>query len=701
MRARSAAPLVLAAALSSATAASAKSPPPLPTASAAPGATAPSDLTVEAFPVFGSNANVAQGWIEIAVRITNKGQKPARGQVAVSMVYIGRGKTFRADAPFSVGGGASVNVRVPAQVSPYGDLVVTALDEDQNEIAATRFPAYSPAGLTLLDVSETSRLHAAIQDAVVTPLAYVGGSRSSTPTVSVAVPRFDAATGDPILPDRAALYTGADAVLLRSEVLARLDGAELAALAGFVLGGGTVAVAITRPEDLRHPTITALAGGPITRQGVSAATLQDFSLPAPSATLSPSAKQIASAHKPAGEVAEALSGFTGGNLHGSLYGASATYGLGEVHLLAFDPTRQPAVDDPWAQARMVDLTRRAYDRRTSVVFRPGSDPTSGSYSQVRRQLDPNESSRWAIGAAAALLCVYAIVAGPVSFSLATRAGKPLRALRWLPLFSAIAFALVVAIGVVTKGVSGRARHLTLIEAGAGMSKGTARRFRGFYASRAKELTVRTTDASSVVSAAVLPEYAEHSDHLVVDREGARLVEVAALPWQTVVVREDGFASIGDGVALVKDPSGGVAVVNRSGRDLRAAILRTPDGAAHYFQRIKDGDRVVSAPANAIGKTPDGKTWEGYMLSAYRAGSINVHRLSAHALHPVVDPDAPGLVDAWNALEDAAPDMVDWFPDDVPTLIGQLDGGEGRTSDAGLRLETDRLLIRVVGFGGRP
>jgi hypothetical protein len=517
----------------------------------------------------------------------------------------------------------------------------------------------------------------------------------------VAVPRFDPATGDPILPDRAALYTSADAVLLRSDVLTRLGGAELEALAGFVMAGGTLAIAVARPEDLRHPTLVAFAGGPITRQGVSATTLSELVSPVPSTTLSPSAKQIVAPRQPAGDVAETLSGYTGGNLHGSLYGASAAYGLGEVHLLAFDPTRKPAVDDPWAEARMIDLTRRAFDRRTTQVYRPGRDPSSPAYARVRQQLDPNESSRWAIGAAAILLCVYAIIAGPVNFSLAAKAGKPLRALRRLPVISAIAFALVVAVGVGAKGLSGRARHLTLVEAGAGMSRGSARRFRGFYASRAKELTVRTTDGSSVASAAVLPEYADRKDHLVVDREGARLIEVAALPWQTVVVREDGFASLGDGVALVKEGESGVAVINRTGRDLRAAILRAPSGAAYYFPRIKDGDRVVASPANAMSKTAEGKMWEAQMLSAYRAGSIDVHRLSAQALHPVVDADAPGLAAAWAALEEAAPDQVDWFPDQVPTLVGQLDGGEGRTSDSGLRLESDRLLVRVVGFGGRP
>jgi len=674
-----------------------------PAAVAGPPAPPGGDLVVEAFPVFGSGATIAQGWSEVTVRIQNNGARPARGRVEVSMQHFGRGaaRSYRATAPFSVGGGTSIHVRVPAEVGPYGDLVVEVRGEDGALVRESRFPSFNPPGVTLLEVSDVPHLRGAIHDAVVTPLAYVGGSRTGAPTLAVAVPRYDSATGDPILPDRAALYTNADAVVIRSDVLARLGGADLDALAGYVLAGGTLAVAVTRPEDIRSPTLVALAGGPIARQGVWAATLAELVLPSPTAAPNPSAKRVVPTAKPASDVAETLAGYTGGNLHGTFYGASAAYGLGEVHLLAFDPTQKPAVDDPWVQARMIDLTRRGYDRRTSQVFRPGYEPPAPAYTRVRQQLDPNEGSRWAIGAAALLLCVYAVVAAPVNFALATRAQKPLRALRWLPIISMIAFALVVVVGVAAKGVNGRARHLTLVEAGAGMTKGSARRFRGFYASRARELTVRTTDGSSVVSTAVLPEYSDHKDHLIVDREGARLVEVAALPWQTVVVREDGFASLGDGIAMVKDAAGGVTIVNRAGRDLRGVVVRAPGGEAHYFARLADGARVTTASSNALKATPAGTAWESMMQSAYRAGSINVHRLASAELKPILERDAPGLAEAWAAIDEAAPDFVDWFPDGVPALIAQIDGGEGRPGDAGLRLETDRLLVRVVGFGGRP
>jgi hypothetical protein len=374
--------------------------------------------------------------------------------------------------------------------------------------------------------------------------------------------------------------------------------------------------------------------------------------------------------------------------------------MGEVHFLAFDPEQKPAADDPWVQIRMVDLARRAYDRRSTQIFRPGSD-LAGSYDRIRRQLDPNQSSRWAIGVAAILLCVYAVVAGPVNFSLASKSRRPLRALRRLPLFAAVTFAIIVALGMFAKGINGRARHLTLVEAGGGMSKGSAQRWRGFFSPRAKELTVRTTDASSIVSTASLNEASDDEDHLLIDRDGARLVDVAALPWQTVVVREHGFASLGEGIALVRTPGQGVSVINRSGRDLRGVILRLPSASMLYAARIKDGATLASNDAKELSALPEWGAWLSSVGTVTPAGSVGLHPLAGGLLSPALDADAPGLGDAWAAIDEAVSNNVDWFPDDVPVLLAQIDGGEGRPSDTGMRLESDRLLVRIVGFGGAP
>jgi len=670
--------------------------------------TPPSDIAVEAVPMFGVPSAIASGWNQIVVRIQNNGTKPARGNVEITSGSYGHERTFQATAPYSAGAGASVHVRVPVHVILFGEVHVRVFAEGTSltsgtPIAESTLSAFKPTGALLVDVSETSRLRGVIGDVPLAflfaaPGASMGGT--TTPALTVGSPRFDPATGDPMLPDRAALYSSADAVMVRSDLLSRISGAELDALAGYVLAGGTLAIAVVRPEDIRHPTLTAFAGGAITRRGVSSEALRELDPPAASSGFGASTgKVIPAAKNPTGDVSETLAGYYGGNLHGSAFGTSATYGMGEVHFLAFDPTRKPAVDDPWAQIRMIDLSRRAYDRRSTQIFRPGSD-AQGSYDHVRQQLDPNQSSRWAIGVAALLLCVYAVLAGPINFALASKSGRPLRALRHLPIYAAATFAIIVALGMFAKGINGRARHLTLVEAGGGMTKGAAQRWRGFFSSRSKELTVRTTDGSSVVSTAAVEGGLDYEDHLLVDRDGARLVDVAALPWQTVVVREHGFASLGEGIALVRDGAG-ATVINRSGRDLRSVILRLADGTMFYAAKLKDGDKLASRAATPLAASALWSGWQSRVNTTTHAGSIELHVLAADTLRPRLEADAPGLGEAWSAIEEAAGIGVDWFPDGAPVLLGQLDGGEGRSSDTGLRLESDRLLVRIVGFGGAP
>ncbi|WP_437632260.1 hypothetical protein [Sorangium sp. So ce854] len=661
------------------------------------------ELAVDAAPVFGTSSAVPWGWNQVVVRIQNNGGRAARGEVEVSSTRYGEHRVFVATAPYTVAAGASVHVRVPVQVSPFGDLEVRTLDERGAQVSSQALSSTMQHGVVLFDVSETSLVRGGLHEALVAPLYLSpgrGSGSSSSSALWVGQPRYDSATGDPLLPDRAALYSAADAVLMRTDTLSRLQGAELEALAGYVLSGGTLALAVARPEDLRHPTLAALVGGQVARAGVAPPSLEEIVPPPAPSGFGKQGNVLLPAPSASPAVAETLSGWSGGNLRASAYGSSAFYGLGEVHLLAFDPTRPPASSDPWAKIRVADLARRAYDRRSTIVFRPGEEAMGLDLDPVRRELDPNEGSRWAIGVSAVLLCLYAVLAGPVNFARAARQGRPLRALRRLPVYAAVAFAAIVGVGLAAKGVSGRARHLTLIEAGAGMSKGAVRRFRGFFVPRAEELTVRTTDASGVISTAVQAELSERRDRLVVDRDGARLTKLAALPWQTVIVREDGVAPLGDGIAIVADPSGDVLVTNRSGRDLRGGVLWISTGTARYFARIRDGEQVSSRGGIDLGARSEGQRWLSHVSFGRRVGGLDVHDLGGGLLTPLLEPDAPGLGAAWLAIEDAAGSAVDWFPAGVPVLFGQLDGGEGRSSDSGLRIESDRVLVRIVGYGGR-
>jgi hypothetical protein len=83
------------------------------------------------------------------------------------------------------------------------------------------------------------------------------------------------------------------------------------------------------------------------------------------------------------------------------------------------------------------------------------------------------------------------------------------------------------------------------------------------------------------------------------------------------------------------------------------------------------------------------------------GGVRSRRLDAQQFGEDVEPHASGITAAWQALEDVAGTETDWWPEDVPVLIAQIEGGEGRASDSGLRMDVDRVLLRVVGFGGVP
>jgi hypothetical protein len=305
---------------------------------------------------------------------------------------------------------------------------------------------------------------------------------------------------------------------------------------------------------------------------------------------------------------------------------------------------------------------------------------------VRRNLDPNQASRWTIVVSALALLAYAALAGPLSFYLAQRRGRPLLALARLPLFSAAAFGLIVALGVFGKGLSGKSRRLSLVEAGAGMTRAAAVRFRGFYAASSQELVVRPERREHVLDVA-----GDGGDGrvLVVDRDGPRLTGIRTRPWQTLLVREDGFIDLAGGVSVLED-AGEFVIKNRVGRALLGVVIRLPNGDKRYFRRVEDGASVNSR---------DGKALSSLGHSSYPGGPAL--QLDARSFAKDLDLDEMGLGQAWVALEPTLSYESDWWSNDVPVLIAAIDGGEGRLTDSGLNLDYDRLLVRVVGTGGLP
>jgi hypothetical protein len=667
---------------------------------ATPSAAAP--ILVDVQPEMGAGSPLGQGWTTLSVRLRNVEKDQIEGSVEVQARpnWAREQKSTMTRAPFAVAPGAEVVLELPVHgfATAPADFELRVLDSEGKELARAGVPEFRQQDPLLLDLAVPSRLVPALRGAG-TLLRRRAGGMYRAPPVSVGVPPLDPKTGDPHLPRWPSGYANATLVTVSGARLSGLDPAERQALADWVLAGGSIAISIERPEDLRLDMIARFTGGMPELEPAPSSLLgqASFLVPtnalgtAPFASRGPYGPKIAAQEEtlsPRPATAQALTSFRGNNLRQSPWGAVASYGLGEVHLFAFRLDER-FLADRWTQLKVVDLVRHAWDRQAQIALPLGQTAFDGySTPAIRRVLDPNQTMRWTVVAASLLLLVYASVAGPLNFWLAAKQGHPLRALVRLPLIAGFTLALIVLVGVLGRGTKGRARRVSLVEAGAGMTKAAATRFRGLYSSSSGDLTVQPTARSSLLDVVTADEHIERT--LVVDRDGTRIENLRTRPWETVVVREDGFANLGGGVSLVQTPGEALIVRNRTARDLVGVIVKPPGGAPVSFARIKDGQAV--------------KTTEGTVLSASLGGpgaSPFVRPLLASLFSPELDRQVENVGAAWQGLEAYAGTEVDWWPPDVPVLIAQLDGGEGKLYDSGLEVEVDRVLLRVVGFGGLP
>jgi len=651
-------------------------------------------LKVEAVPALGANSPSLDGWGEVYVRLENSGSALRSGYLELRSTAGGRtAMRTLSRAPFSIAAKGRVNLLLPSHnLLRVSETRVVAVDAHGEELSETALPPLRTIDPLLFDLHTPSRLAPVLNSqAVPTVRRHSGSYGYGASTLSVTTPQLNTTTGELVLPDLAAGYASATLVLASGRTISSLPQATLDALFSWVLAGGALALVVDRPEDVHSAWLEALLGGHV--QSCAAARklsqVTQFAVPvdntgrgsfgnAPRVTLETA--------KPSPELAATFFGLTGANLRVSPWGESASYGLGEVHLLAFNPNTELAAGDPWLRLEMIDLVRHAWERANAVALPHGQASLDEPRAEnVRRVLDPNEGTRWTVVVSTLLLLIYAALAGPLNFYLAQRAGRPLRALLHLPVWAGLALAGIVLLGILGKGVTGRARHLTLIEAGAGMARASITRFRGLYGARADDLTVRAARGSVLD---VMGEADEVSRDLLVDRDGLRLERLREKPWQVQVVREDGFTNLGAGVSLLQAANGEVSIKNRCARDLLGVIVNAPGQGLSYFPKLSDGETVSIRQGRSLGPAPT-------------RSSFGTRALSVMSFHDQVEERAKGAGAAWEALETLTGVDADWWPEDVPVLIAELDGGEGRTQDSGLRLDLDRVFVRVVGYGGVP
>jgi hypothetical protein len=662
---------------------------------------AKSPLSIDVQPILGTGIPAVDGWQSAYVRIENHSGEVVRGDLSVDAVAgfsrFGGSNAERntTQVPFSVAARSQVAIEVPVHGFPGSapGLHATARSSDGELLAEAKSAELRTPDPLIFDLSSPSHVAPALRNIAV-PLAYTRWGGMSSPMLSVSSARSEPRTGEPVVPRSASGYASVTLLLATPAQLGLLSEEARAALSDWLLAGGALALALERPEDVRLPYLQAWAGGPIYDEAPDAELGREttFSVPIDPGGVAagPSGGGTADLRlAPSDESRKQLRSFRGANLRPSPWGATASYGLGELHLLAFRPNAEPFVSDPWAHHKLADLTRHAWDR-AAVVALPHAESTldEGRLRLVRRELDPNQGTRWTIVVSALLLLGYAGLAGPLNFYLARRAGRPLRALSRLPLWSAIALTMVVLLGTLGRGVSGRARRISLIEAGAGMSRAAITRFRGLYASSARERVVQASARGNVLDVAGDAE--ETGRRLIVDRDGTRLTNLRGSPWQVVVVQEDGFVGLGGGVSLLPGADGSITIRNRLGRDLIGVVLMPPKPAAsaRFFARIRDGQAVSEASGQKLALFSPS--------TGFGRSTLNLDTVS-----DTLERSVKGLPAAWEAIESATTRNINFWPEDVPVLVAQLDGGEGKLSDSGFPLEADRTLLRVVGTGGVP
>ncbi|HEY8944592.1 MAG TPA: hypothetical protein VIM73_10040, partial [Polyangiaceae bacterium] len=635
---------------------------PRPAAARAP------ELLLEASSLLGSTTPERGGWRSVLVRVHNPGGSPVTGTIEVDtrVPWVQSSKSLSTKLPFSLAPGASSRLEAPTR--SFGDaesaIRVRARDSEGKLLAETGLTKQHPSDALVLHLETPSRIAPVLRGVSFTSRrGPVYGGRTRTCAIGVSSAPVEAASGDPLLPERAAGYSEATLVLGSARALSKLSEPERAALAAWVLSGGALAVTLTRPEDLEEPLLSALVGGKLSPEAAPRALGEPtlFVVPTdeveqqnPAAPAPLRGMRLA----PSAHTRSKLVSYSASNARPTEWGAAASYGLGEVHLLAFDPDDPAVASDPWTRYKLADLVRHAFDREPLAVLRQSAQsPDALLVDGVRRELDPNQATRWTIVVSAVVLLLYAGLAGPLSFYLAARRGKPLRALLQLPLWSAVALGIVAVLGLFGKGIAGKARRLAIVEAGAGTTTGAALFFRGFYAASSRDLVVRAARRENVLDLAGLGDDLPRT--LAVDRDGPRLLGLRTRPWQTLLVREEGFFDLSGGISVV--PSGGdVLIHNRSARDLIGVVVKPAAADARYIARIRDGESVLASKGRPIS-----------LLGAVMKGFSPTSPLSADSFANTVDADFPGLGKVWRAVEPAVSGGGEWWPTDVPVLIGAL------------------------------
>jgi len=644
--------------------------------------------------VQGLDAPWVVGWNEAVVTLDNADGTGFRGEVAIDTSYdrhpdgratvripvsLAAGESARLLIPFHLNAGIFPNVVLRA--AGEGEVASQALNMTRAiEGVATivEIQGKDARGSKLVEVPATTGGSSAFDEDEKMPpphhptpmhpgkhgpaIAPPTGSYTSLAVAQVSTVQVARESGDPILPDISGGWSGAVLVVAPSDILARMQGRAFDSIEHWVLAGGTIAIAVTREEDLRNDKLKALLGGEARMTSESGA---------------------------------ATASFTGANLtRGDVSkdgddGDYVAHGLGQVWLLRRDPWARTF--DPKSPRTIYGLWDQSRTRRAATISLPaGTGLRWQDDDRVRKFLDPNHGFRPSLGIAAVLVVIYALLVGPLAFSRARKLGKPLAVLRATPLLALGLFVLLVGLGKLGKGFRGRARRLSVIEVAGGAHQGSATTFHAFYVADPNVVEVVAKRPVDMVHS--VEPFAE-GDPIELDRGSIAVRAVRAHPWQTIVVAEEGARDVQGGITL-EGNGPRLTLINKTAWTLEHLVLHPETTAgtparSRYFAKVGPGETVVARDGLAVDR---------------RIRPLPYHFVpGAGGGEPLIKQDDPSsdaldaldaLVTAWAGASYPAGEAIP-YSSPVATAIVRASGDK----ISGLSVEREAILIRVVGLGG--
>ena len=583
-------------------------------------------------PVLGTEATGYQGWTEIATQV-HASSGPFDGEVSAEVSRYGSdGPTVLVRQPVHVDANRSETFLVPLQVQSRGGGSVEIVLRDRAGQVVQRDYVNANGGVAGPLVATLDGTFAAARiknSALQTSNLSRSSAYDTSPRLQVSGAELDPTTRRPILPTRTTTYHSVTVAVASGDTLTSMTPTELEALSTWVRSGGALVV-----------------------------------LHAPGAAVAPWLG-------PDGPREKRL-----------------PVGAGAMHFLSTSELPAKGVvathNDAWVEERVVAITSERWNSHRSALPLGSGSAVVGAHEALRRELDPNEGFRPALGFAALALVRYAALVGPLAFAYARRRKRPFLPMLTTPALSLGAFVTVVGVGFATKGVHGRATHLSYVELQSGEQTGTVRNFRAFYTTDQRDLTVAPMARASVLDGA-RDDSAQGTFVVRGDGSGS-LQGVRTMPWQSLLVREDGLLDVAKGGITLEDDGSEIAVVNRSGRDL-ADVLVFRNGSTWHFAKVAAGERVTTAGrgASSGGASSHSNADDGNGPKSFV--QINWYGLRTSLA------GGERIADQWASVESSMGYGHDWSGGSDTFLLARMEGGA--SEDSGLPVKKSTTLVRVT------